>query len=104
MAPKSNKPKANPDSKFWCDLHGDYEHRAYNCVALRKEIQFFIKRRYLYEFMSNNKSAIVRRDRTPPRQPPLPPHNKIINFIAGYSEVCGEPYFLSKRVAREINV
>ncbi|XP_017245373.1 uncharacterized protein LOC108217031 [Daucus carota subsp. sativus] len=32
--PKSNKPKSNPDSKLWCDFHGDYGHRAYDCVAL----------------------------------------------------------------------
>lgn len=36
--PKSDNPKANPNSKLWCDFHGDYEHKAYYCVVLKKEI------------------------------------------------------------------
>ncbi|XP_074343067.1 uncharacterized protein LOC141680864 [Apium graveolens] len=50
---KSNKPKANPDSKIWCDYHGDYGHKAYDCVALRKELSFLTKKGYLTEFMTS---------------------------------------------------
>lgn len=84
---KSYKPKANPDSKLWCDFHGDYGQKAYDCVVLRKELQFLIKKGYLSEFMPNVKSTHVRRDETPPRQPPPPPHHKVINIIAGGSEI-----------------
>lgn len=66
---------------------------------------------YLSEFMSNNKSAAIsmdrmptRRDRTPLRQPPPPPHHKIINIIAGGSELCGEIYSQAKRATKEIGV
>lgn len=94
--PKTNKPKENPDSKLWCDFHGDYGHKSYDCVALRKEIQFLVKKGHLSEFMTSSKSVHVRRDRTPtkrdrtpPRQPPPPPHHKVSNFIAGGLGVSG---------------
>ncbi|XP_074380817.1 uncharacterized protein LOC141721438 [Apium graveolens] len=108
---KSNKPKANPDSKLWCDYHGDYGHKAYDCMALRKELQFLTKKGYLTEFMTSKKASYVRKDKspngnnmTPVRQPPPPPHHKVINFIAGGSEVCGSTYSQAKRVARETDI
>ena len=98
---KSNRPKTNPESKLWCDFHGDYGHRTCDCVALRKELQILIKKGYLSEFMTRSKTSHVRRERTPPRQPPPPPHHKVINFIAGGSEVSGTTYSQAKRMARE---
>ncbi|XP_074342010.1 uncharacterized protein LOC141679407 [Apium graveolens] len=106
---KSNQPKANPDSKLWCDYHGNYRHKAYDCMALRKELQFLSKKGYLTEFMTSKKASYVRRDRlpnrdnvTPVRQPP--PHHKVINFIVGGTEVYGSTYSQSKRVARETDI
>ncbi|XP_074342289.1 uncharacterized protein LOC141679786 [Apium graveolens] len=59
--------------------------------------------------MTLNKAAYVRRDgspkrdiMTPMRQPP--PHQKIINFIVGGSEVCESTYSQAKRAARETDV
>lgn len=106
--PKSNKPKFNPDSNIWCDYHGDYEHKSYDYIALKKELQFLVKKGYLSEFIHNDKFTNVRRDRTPtrrnrtpPRQSPPPPHLNIINFIAGGSEICGATYSQAKRTVRE---
>ncbi|XP_074327769.1 uncharacterized protein LOC141665685 [Apium graveolens] len=80
---KSNKPKTNPDSKLWCDYHGDYGHKSYECVALRRELQFLTKKGYQTEFMTSKKIAYTMRDgsprrdnMTPMRQPPPPPHHK----------------------------
>ncbi|XP_074326747.1 uncharacterized protein LOC141664690 [Apium graveolens] len=108
---KSNKPKVNPYSKLWRDYHGDYGHKAYDCVALRKELQFLTEKGYLTEFMTFKKAAYVRRDMspnrddiTPMRQPPPPPHHKVINFIAGGSEECGSTYSQVKRVDRETDI
>ncbi|XP_074359890.1 uncharacterized protein LOC141700015 [Apium graveolens] len=108
---KINKQKANPDSKLWCDYHGDYGHKAYDCVALRKERQFLTKKGYLTEFMTSKRTSYIRIDKspngnsmTPVRQPPPPPHHKVINFIAGCSEVCGSIYSQAKRVARETDI
>ncbi|XP_074327866.1 uncharacterized protein LOC141665785 [Apium graveolens] len=108
---KSNKPKANPDSKLWCDYHGDYIYKAYNCVALRKELQLLTKKGYLTEFMTSKKAAYVRKDVsprrdnvTPMRQPPPPSHHKVINFIAGGSEIWGSTYSQAKRVSIDTNI
>ncbi|XP_074360247.1 uncharacterized protein LOC141714140 [Apium graveolens] len=38
------------------------------------------------------------------RQPPPTPHHKVINFIAGGSEVCGSTYSQDKRAARETDI
>ncbi|XP_074351370.1 uncharacterized protein LOC141690474 [Apium graveolens] len=108
---KSNKSKANPDSKLSCDYHGNYGHKAYNCVALQKELYFLIKKGYLTEFMTGNKTVHVKRerspnrdDKTPMRQPPPPPYHKVITFIVGGSEVCGLKYSHTTRVARETDI
>ena len=71
---------------------------AYDCVALRREIQTLVKKGYLTEYTAGHKE---RRNSTPPRQPPPPPHHKVINFIAGGSEVCGTTYSQEKRITRE---
>ncbi|XP_074377057.1 uncharacterized protein LOC141718576 [Apium graveolens] len=107
---KNNKPKANPDSKLWCDYQGDYGHKTYDCVALRKELQFLTKKAYLTKFMTFKKMAHVRRERSPnrydimPMRQPPPPHHKVINFIGDESEVCGSTYSQAKRVARETDI
>ena len=94
---KSNKPKANPESKLWCDFHGDYGHKASDCVALRKEIQYLVKKGHLTEFMPNKMAT---HDKTSPKLPPPPPYQKVINFIAGGLEVCGATYSQAKRISR----
>ncbi|XP_074336053.1 uncharacterized protein LOC141673221 [Apium graveolens] len=38
------------------------------------------------------------------RQLPPPPHHKVINFIAGGSEICGSTYSQEKRVSREMDI
>ncbi|XP_074373739.1 uncharacterized protein LOC141714097 [Apium graveolens] len=108
---KSNKPKANPDSKLWYDYHGDYGHKAYDCVALRKELQFLTRKGYLTEFMATKKTSYVgknvsprRNDATPLRQPPPPPHHKVINFISGGPEIYGSTYSQAKRASRETDI
>ncbi|XP_074327813.1 uncharacterized protein LOC141665729 [Apium graveolens] len=108
---KSNKPKANPDSKLWCDYHGDYGDKAYDCVALRKVLQFLTKKGYLTKFMTSKKTSYVGKDVSPRRnnvaplrQPPPPPLYKVINFISGGSEICGATYSQAKRASRETDI
>ncbi|XP_074350042.1 uncharacterized protein LOC141689595 [Apium graveolens] len=108
---KSNKPKASPDSKLWQDYHGDYGHKAYDCVALRKELQFLTRKGYLTEFMTSKKTSYVGNDVsprsnnvTPLRQPPPPPHHKVINFISGGSDICGVIYSQAKRASKETDI
>ncbi|XP_074336820.1 uncharacterized protein LOC141673994 [Apium graveolens] len=99
---KSNKPKLNHDSKLWCDFHGEYGHRAHDCVVLQREIQTLIKKGYLSEFMKH--STHDKRERSPARQPPPPPHHKLINFIAGGSDICGATYSHAKRITWDTNM
>ena len=61
---KTNRPRSNTDSKFWCDFHGDYGHKTLDCVALRREIQALVKKGYLTEYTAGRKE---RRNSTPPR-------------------------------------
>ena len=87
---KVNKPRSNQDSKLWCDFYGDYGHMAYDCFYIRREIQTLVKKGYLTKYTAGQKE---RKNSTPLRQSPLPPHHKVINFIAGGSKVCGMMYF-----------
>ncbi|XP_074337497.1 uncharacterized protein LOC141674691 [Apium graveolens] len=98
--PKTTKPKSNPDSRLWCEFHADYGHKANDCVALRKEIEALVKKGYLTEYISTQKCNYVRNDRTTSGLPPPPSHYKVINFIAGGSEVCRATYSQAKRGAR----
>ncbi|XP_017256291.1 uncharacterized protein LOC108225848 [Daucus carota subsp. sativus] len=99
---KSNKPKANPESKLWCDYHGDYGHKASDCVALRRELQYLVRKGYLTKFMAGRTASVTRGSphKTPSKQLPPPPYQTIINFIAGGSEVSGTTYSQAKRLAR----
>ncbi|XP_074347001.1 uncharacterized protein LOC141685820 [Apium graveolens] len=99
--PKTSKPRSNPDSKLWCEFHGDYGHMARDCVALRKEIDVLIKKGYFMEYMSTHASNNVKNDVMPSMLAPPPPHHKVINYIAGESEVCGATYSQAKRITRE---
>ena len=89
---------SNPDSKLWCAYYGDYGHRVYDCVALKREIQTLVKKGYLKEYTTGQKE---RRNSAPPRQPPPPPHHEVINFIICGSDVCGMTYSQAKIIARE---
>lgn len=97
---KSNKPKANLNSKLWCDVHSDYGHKASNCVALRREIQYLVKKGHLTEFMTNKRTSHDKNEKTSPKLPPPPPYQKIINFLAEGSEICGATDSQAKRIAR----
>ncbi|XP_074351988.1 uncharacterized protein LOC141691146 [Apium graveolens] len=99
--PKTSKPRTNPDSKLWCEFHGDYGHRAKDCIALRKEIDVLIKKGYLTEYMSTHATNNVRNNVTPSKLLPPPPHHKVINYIVGGSEVCGSTYSQAKRMTIE---
>ncbi|XP_074363343.1 uncharacterized protein LOC141703790 [Apium graveolens] len=98
--PKTMKPKSNLDSRLCCEFQADYGHRANDCVDLRKEIEALIKKGYLTKYMPTQKSNLVRNDRTTSGLPPPPPHHKVINFIAGGFEMCGDTYSQAKRRAR----
>ena len=42
---------ATRDNTRYCEFHRDYEHRTDDCIQLRKEIEYLIRRGYLRRFM-----------------------------------------------------
>ena len=58
------------DNTRYCEFHRDYGHRTNDCIQLRKEIEYLIRRGYLRRFISSEGHA-----QSQPRaqQPPPPP-------------------------------
>ena len=40
------------DNTGYCEFHRDYEHRTDDCIQLRKEIEYLIRRGYLRRFIA----------------------------------------------------
>ncbi|XP_021856371.2 uncharacterized protein [Spinacia oleracea] len=101
--PKSSKPDSKKDPLKWCDFHADIGHTTNECVALRREVSYLLRNRYLKDIMSDKARDVVNKDNSnsPSRPPPPPPHTKIVNFIVGGSDICGLTYSAAKRHARE---
>ena len=43
---------AKRDNTKYCELHRDYGHRTDDCIQLRKEIEYLIRRGYLHHFIT----------------------------------------------------
>ena len=48
---------ATRDNTKYCEFHRDYGHRTDNCIQLRREIEYLIKRGYLRRFISPGNQA-----------------------------------------------
>ena len=53
------------DNTKYCELHRDHEHRTDDCIQLRKEIEYLIRRGYLRRFVASE-------GQDQPQQPPSP--------------------------------
>ncbi|XP_021760039.1 uncharacterized protein LOC110724827 [Chenopodium quinoa] len=90
---KSERSGEKKDPSRWCDFHSDIGHTTDECVALRKEVAYLLKKGYLKELLSDRSKALGREKES--RQggpPPPPPIVKTICFISGGSEVCDLTY------------
>ena len=48
--------KSDPSTRYntkYCEFHRDYGHRTDNCIQLKREIEFLIRRGYLQRFISS---------------------------------------------------
>ena len=68
---------ATRDNTKYCEFHRDYGHRTDNCIQLRREIEYLIKRGYLRRFISlgnqaqnQAQSQAQNQNSTPTQQPP----------------------------------
>ena len=66
--------KSNPttrDNTKYCEFHRDYEHRTDDCIQLKREIEYLIRRGYLRRFISpENQPRNQAQNQAPPQQPP----------------------------------
>ncbi|XP_021726853.1 uncharacterized protein LOC110693998 [Chenopodium quinoa] len=101
---KSDRLGEKKDPSRWCDFHSDIGHTTDECVALKKEVAYLLKKGYLKELLSDRSKAQGREKESKQGGPlPPPPIVKTICFISGGSEVCGLTYSVAKRHAKESN-
>ena len=63
-------PTTRDNSKF-CEFHRDYGHRTDDCIQLKREIEYLIRRKYLRHFISlGNQIQSQAQNQVPPQQPP----------------------------------
>ena len=70
---------AKRDSTKYCEFHRDHGHRTDDCIQLRKEIEYLIRRGHLRLFVASKG-----RDQVPPpspRQPSLTQHQQSLGEI-----------------------
>ena len=65
---------ATRDNTRYCEFHRDYEHCTNDCIQLRKEIEYLIRRGYLRRFIApENQPQNQAKDQAQAQQPPPPP-------------------------------
>ena len=66
--------KSNPttrDNTRYCEFHRDYGHRTDDCIQLKREIEYLIRRGYLRRFIApENQSQNQAQNQAPAQQPP----------------------------------
>ena len=59
------------DNTKYCEFHRDYGYRMDNCIQLKREIEYLIRRGYLRRFISpENQPRNQAQNHAPPQQPP----------------------------------
>ena len=59
------------DNTKYCEFHRDYGHRTDDCIQLKREIEYLIRRGYLRRFISSeNQHRNQAHNQAPPQQPP----------------------------------
>ena len=61
------------DNTKYCEFHRDYGHRTDNCIQLKREIEFLIRRGYLRRFISSEIQPSNQSQNQALAQQPLPP-------------------------------
>ena len=62
---------ATRDNTKYCEFHRDYGHRTDNCIQLKREIEYLIRRGYLWRSISpKNQAQNQAQNQAPIQQPP----------------------------------
>ncbi|XP_023743493.1 uncharacterized protein LOC111891666 [Lactuca sativa] len=101
---KNNKSTSWKDKSKWCAYHEDFDHMVEDCIALRKEISYLLRKGHLKEILRRKKEKSKENnqdDHKIPKKPGSPPPNaEIININPGGSNICGTSYSQAKRHAK----
>ncbi|XP_056697477.1 uncharacterized protein [Spinacia oleracea] len=105
---KSDRPDSMKDMSKWCDFHPDNGHKTEECISLKKEVAFLLKRGHLKELLSDKGKETFNKEQTAQPDPmtssdrPEPPtFNKVVNVISGGSDICGLTSSTAKKINRE---
>ena len=83
---------ATRDNTRYCEFHRDYRHRTDDCIQLRKEIEYLIRRGYLRRFIApEGQTRNQAQSQVQDQQPPLPPRQ----IITQYQQPLGEIHVIS---------
>ncbi|XP_056685603.1 uncharacterized protein [Spinacia oleracea] len=93
---KSGIPDSMKDMSQWCEFHSDNGHKIEECISLKKEVAYLLKRGHLQELLSDKGKETYNRAKTTQPNPtsssdrPAPPKfNKVVNVIYGGSDIYG---------------
>ncbi|XP_056695513.1 uncharacterized protein [Spinacia oleracea] len=103
---KRDIPDSTKDMSRWCDFHRDNGHTTEECISLKKEVAYLLKRGHLKDLLSDkgketyNKDSNSQPNPAPSGDRPAPPtFEKVVNVISGGSDICG----LTSSAAKKIN-
>ena len=84
------------DNTKYCEFHRDYGHRTDNCIQLKREIEFLIRRGYLRRFLSSESQPQNQaQNQALAQQPPPPPRQTTTQ----HQQPLGEIQVISGRFA-----
>ena len=76
------------DNTRYCEFHRDYGHRTNNCIQLKREIEYLIRRGYLRRFISpENQPRNQAQNQAPAQQPPPPPRQTTTQHQQSLGEI-----------------
>ena len=82
------------DNSKYCEFHRDYEHRTDDCIQLKREIEYLIRRGYLRHFISPETQP---QNQALAQQPPPPPPRQM---TTQHQQPLGEIHVISGGFAR----
>ena len=80
---------ATRDNTRYYEFHRDYGHRTDDCIQLRKDIEYLIRRGYLRRFIApENQPQNQAQNQAQAQQPPPPPRHTTTQHQQPIGEIC----------------
>ncbi|WZZ44800.1 uncharacterized protein LOC111211078 [Brassica napus] len=98
---KMKKPDSFRNHGLWCDFHQDHCHKTEDCVALKIEVNVFLKKGHLRELLSEKARHHLSKETTgkPTEAAPVSPprQDRVIHVISGGSEISSISHAAAKK-------